>query len=599
MTRRTRIGIIRARHDTSVPLVPDSACLEMFFHDSRDQAVFDYWESVTRGHLDFVDSSLMPWVDITLAAGETRRDVVAQRAYDALAARNGGRVPGEFDGWIVLTLPGTGLDAGTGGSLGGKPVCTVGVMTGNHTFYCHELGHVLGFQHTYGLLNNGIEWDGIPPWDEGTVYGDPFDLMSSASFGTRNLDATKPRWTGQPAFSGTVPSGWPNAGGNGSMGPAVSPAHLHQWDPASLGDGVRVVPFPAPGGAVRATLRSAGLGSRGTTLLALTPPGEDAEGRGRVYVEFRGRHGWDVGLDSVGGDLARQAVVVHVRRDTPTDGVRTWYAGQVHVPLEADTDVAPAGTGLVVRVTRVDPEGTHVDVEVASGVGPRGVELAVDVREAELAFTNPEPRRTPCGDDVTWGTHILQTTTIYQATSRGYGADGAPPVTSPQLTWSVGGVRVPGPGDLADLTVPTAQGDFTVQYLLSPANPSELVLVGRGGEQYDVPVTVTVTEAGGGSPSAATRAFSPVGWREGFSDEDAAALARCLQRHLDKVHVKPRDWLLPTGKRHPGWGRLDPELVQRVNAGRLEHLAERVQQVDPSVSEGIRQIARLQQGGGG
>lgn len=594
MARPARIGIIRARHDTNVPYVSDQACLEMFFHDRRRQAVFDYWESVTRGHLDFVDSALMPWVDITLAAGETARDVVARRAYDALAARSGGTVPGQFDGWIVLTLPGTGLDAGTGGAVGGKPVCTVGVMTGNHTFYCHELGHVLGFEHTYGLVNNGIDWDGIAPWDEGTVYGDPYDLMSSASFGTRNLDPAKPRWTARPAFSSTVPTGWPNTGGMASMGPAPSPAHLHQWDPASLGDGVRLVPFPAPGVTVRATLRSAGLGGRGTALLGLTPPGEDAQGTGRVYVEYRGRHGWDVGLDSAGPDLARQAVVVHVRRPAPGDGVRTWYAGRVLVPLEADTDVAPDGTGLVVRVTRVDPEGTHVDVAVTSGVAPHEVEVTSEVREAELAFTNPEPRRTPCGDAVTWGTHILQTTTILQAASRGYGAAGAPPAVSPAVSWTVGGVAVPGPGDLADLTVSTPDGDFTVQYLLDAANPSELVLVGRGGERYDVPVTVTVTEPGGGQPRTATTRFAPVGWREGYSEEDAAALARCLSRHLDEVRIKPRDWLLPFGRRHPGWGRLDPELVQRVNGSRLEHLAERVQDIDPAVAEGLRELARLQ-----
>lgn len=595
MARRTRIGIIRARHDATVGYVPDRACLETFFHDARDLAVFDYWESVTRGHLDFVDSALMPWVDITLAADETGRDVVADKAYAALAAAHGGEVAGEFDGWIVLTLPGTGLDGGAGHFLAGKPACTVGVMTGNHTFYCHELGHVLGFQHSYGVVNNGIEWDGMPPWDEGTVYGDPYDLMSSASFGSRNSDSTKPRWTSSPVFSAPAPAGWPNAGTYGSLGPAPSPAHVHQWDPAALPSGtVLTRPYPGAGATVRARLRSSGLSSRSTSLLVLTPPGEDAEGRGRVYVEYRGRHQWDRGLDSTGTDLARQAVVVHVRRDAPGDGVRTWYAGKVHVPLGADTDVAPAGTGLVVHVSDVDPEGAYAEVEVSTGAA-REVTLTHEVHEAVVAFTDGEARRTPCGDAVTWGNRVLQTTTTFRVSSRGYGGAGDPGVVSPVVSWAVGGVAVPGPGDLADLEVTAPQGQFTAQYLLGADDPSELTLVGRGGERYDVPVTVTVTEAGGGAPQSASGRFAPEGWRAGFSDDDAAALARCLDRHLERVLVDPRDWLIPVDQPRPDEERLDPGLVERINAARLEHLAERVRAEHPVVSEGLLSLARLRQ----
>ena len=48
--------------------------------------------------------------------------------------------------------------------------------------WCHELGHTLGFEHTFGLENNGTDWD---PTDAkiivGPEYGSPYDLMSSAA----------------------------------------------------------------------------------------------------------------------------------------------------------------------------------------------------------------------------------------------------------------------------------------------------------------------------------------------------------------------------------------------------------------------------------
>lgn len=164
MARPARIAILRARHDTSVATIPDRACLDMFFSNSRHESVFDYWEYVTRGWLDFRNSELMPWVDISLTEGEARgeRATHGRKALAALEQRVGPLHAG-FDGFVVLTHPGTitvanpnagepnqpptmvvGIDGGAGYSLANKPACSLPVMTGNHTFYCHELGHVLG-----------------------------------------------------------------------------------------------------------------------------------------------------------------------------------------------------------------------------------------------------------------------------------------------------------------------------------------------------------------------------------------------------------------------------------------------------------------------
>jgi len=608
MARPARIGILRARHDTSVTTISDQACLHMFFSNPRHESVFDYWEYVTRGWLDFRNSELMRWVDITLTEAEARGDRSAH-GKKALAAlqQQVGELHSGFDAFIVITHPGTitvanpkagqpnelpttvvGIDGGAGYSLAGKPACSLPVMTGNHTFYCHELGHALGFSHSYGVFNNGIDWDGAPPFDQGQVYGDPYDLMSSASFGTRNLDPNAKQWTGRPAYSSTVPADWPNPNGAASMGPAPSPAHLHQWDERMFPPGtVKTLPFPPQGAAHKVRLASAGRNTGATSLLMLQPPGEDAEGRGRVYVEYRGQDAWDRGLHLDGTDLARRAVVVHTRTDASGDGVRTWYRGRVLVPTETDTDVAPAFSPLVVRVTWVDDEAGAVEVEVRTSA-PREIEIERKVFLFEQAVQNQETRRSPCGDDLTWATRIQQTTTHFTPSTRGYGGTGEPGVSSPQIDWTVGGVPVPAGTTQGSLDVPTTEGTFTMQYDLT-LDPARLILVGRGGERYAAEVKATATEPGGDFGHVATATFDPVGWTEGFGPEDVAKLSRCLKSKFDRVNERVNDWLLPVPPEDPDWGRLN----ERINIARINEIANRVQEQHPEIAADLTQIARL------
>ena len=101
------------------------------------------------------------------------------------------------------------------------------------------------------------------------------------------------------------------------MGPAPARAHLHLWDAASLQNTVRNVAVPNAGTSYRERL--------------------------------------DAGLDSSGSDLGRQAVVVHALADTPDEGVRCWYRGQLPIPLGTESTLAIAGTRLVVKVTAVAP----------------------------------------------------------------------------------------------------------------------------------------------------------------------------------------------------------------------------------------------------
>ena len=84
MAKNVRLGIIRARHDTTVPVISDAACITMFM--TGQHALLRYWINTSRGHLDFVDSPLFPWVDMTIGAN-TGRAAQATAAIAALRAK--------------------------------------------------------------------------------------------------------------------------------------------------------------------------------------------------------------------------------------------------------------------------------------------------------------------------------------------------------------------------------------------------------------------------------------------------------------------------------------------------------------------------------
>ena len=46
-------------------------------------AYSNYWTNVTDGYLDFVGSTLFPWVDIQIGADDVSRETQCARAYEA------------------------------------------------------------------------------------------------------------------------------------------------------------------------------------------------------------------------------------------------------------------------------------------------------------------------------------------------------------------------------------------------------------------------------------------------------------------------------------------------------------------------------------
>ena len=445
MPRSFKLAIVRARHDGSVGTIPDQACLEMLMTGAN--SVMSFWSDTSGGWFDFLDSAMMPWVDMTIDPAATDRDSQARAAFAALRAANPGHDPlAGFDGALVITLPGRMTVMGAvvnfdGGSTGidGLPVSVIPVMASDHTFICHELGHTLGADHSFGLDNNGTDWD---PGDAtiivGPEYGSPYDLMSSASFGSRWL-GTGPFWSANPTFAGPAVAGWPFAGAT-AMGPHLSRANLHRWFPEALEPG-KVAHRPFPGGDEVGYLRLTAVGKPGgTSLLILHPPGEPASGAGRIYVEFRVGQGWDRGLKVFGADLARVGVVVHTLEDVAGAGPRVWYRGAV-VAGSIDTDLVVATRPVVITLEgwSDDPDNSYADIAYRAAA-ERAVSITpANASDGIVGGSAIREERTPCGDVITWGSWSTQSFCQFRIATTGFGGTAAMP---PTVAWSVAGTTL-------------------------------------------------------------------------------------------------------------------------------------------------------------
>jgi hypothetical protein len=536
--KNVKLLVILARHDTSVAVLPTAACQQAIMIGPN--SLFGYWTATSQNYFDFGGSAMLPSVDIQIG-NDVSRGAVGQLAIDA--ARNlGGPDPvAGVNGIVVIPYPGSrqipnpnqmpgnpptitqGLDAGTT-AIGGLGVSVVPV-TADFTFMSHETGHVLGFSHTFGLLNNGTDWNGSDPPDiEGNVYGSPYDLMSSATFGSR-WEGPPPHYSASPTFQLPSINGWP---GSRSAGPNVSRALLHYTEPnATAGSEIHAT-YPPAGDRVLERIWAPD--QDGTPrVLILHPPNEPPGGQGRVYVEYRPSRGWDAGLDLTGSQLDRAGAVIHTVSDDAGGAPHVWYRGSIPT-LSADRDVAIDTTGLVVNVAHDDPNGNSVLVEVTVGarawVDIEQRDYAVHDSGGELPVTT---QRTPCFDLVTVHHINTTTTTSYVATSTGLGGDGLPGSAPVTLTWAVDGIP------LVPSTTQTVVPGSLGRIFFTIVN-DVLSLVSTPGQKVRAEVRVTATDGAASAVNAST--FGADGTRGWMSDEDTELVAACKRKFSRWVRIK-------------------------------------------------------------
>jgi hypothetical protein len=615
MARNFRVAILRARHDRSADLISDLACTGVFVANGSGQSVFQFWNQVTLGVVGFPGSRMFPWVDIAIdaAVDEQRgRFSIYRKAREA--TEHAGHDLSGFDVFLVLVHPGTAIadyvvipsigaggptvvDIDSGATSDGDAGVAVVRSDSDHTFMCHELGHAMGWEHTFGVWNHGTDWDMSPPFTLDREYGDPYDLMSSATFGGRWLDPAGPFYGGSPAFEQTTPlvQGWPDPVPWRGMGPSPAQAHIHFRMPDVLEarGRVRHVGLPAPGQPVRLTLWAGSAPDDGarTTLVAVHPPDEDAAGRGRYYIEFRDTRGWDRGLETTGDDLSRRAVVLHRLRDGKPGDLRCWYQGRIVVPLELDADAAVPRLPLSVRVVGVSPDRSWVTVELVRSTD-RAVFVDRTDREETQGFDvqRTDTVDTLCGRlTARWGIHRVSVRSAFTARSYGFGGAGTGVEAEPVVAWTVAGRPV----DPSTPVVAVPLGGRTVQIDVAiDEAATTLRLASRPDDlQYEVEVVATVREGDGTSPaSSAPVVFAADGHRFGYERTIQQQLRSCIEGILDKLRVRPQEiFLRPVDS----FRRRDSERIQRL---KLTAIANRARFTSPALASELQHLVSLRYG---
>ena len=437
MNEQRKVAVILVRHDTSQtpPTIADCQALML----SGQNSVACYWQENTEDWIQFTAFDFFGPYDINRPPPPEGRDTLRDRA-KAAATGAGVNLAG-YDTFVVFDFPGrvgdVGYDHGSDG-VGPGHFAMLGAFD-DHTFFCHEFGHLLGFDHSYGIPNSGADWSNDGVTQLYPVYGDPYDIMSSASFGGADPTMTLPApFTGFPGSAGA--------------GPMPSRAQLHFSKPMAMELAGKVCHVNEDGDNELFSLYPAGHGEAGKPeLVVFHPRGEDTGARGRIYVEYRQpfdflwRTRWDAGLASDGDNRDRRGIIVHVVKDIPDSTTpAVWYAGRICFPTP-DADVVvdtPLGTAVVTVSDEFMHQAppTYVKVRVTRLTRTR-VSIVKETEDV-VTVTSSEKRPIPGWEwagEFTWERRKTVRTARYIPVTTGLGGESPNDrATTVKVNWYLG-----------------------------------------------------------------------------------------------------------------------------------------------------------------
>ena len=503
-----------------------------------------FWRDASYGWISFPRLDYFGWHDVDLPAG-SRRDQIVELAIDA--AHDAGADLSPYDVFVAVVAGEGAPDTGASGSY-------VSInATDPHDFAAHELGHALGFDHTFGIETTGGDQDGDGVPEPSPVYGDPYCIMSAMTFG-----GAHPQFDLVAENRRRLMDGLPNAW---RCGPPPARATLHYQMPAAIESAFRKVTHLYEGGPVTtADLNVAGGGATGAELLVYHPVGETAAGLGRVYVEYRmpgeSRDDvpWDQGLPTSGAARDRAGVIVHVvdAWSDPQQPSVVWYRGRIVFPTD-DLDVTvqtPLGPVTVAITDPVAMQARPQSVRVRfSRTATRAVTMQITSSEARVV-TSTETRTAPTvpgfTGTFTWETRAVTRTTRYRPFALGLGGpgpvDGGTPVT---MAWRIGGVDLTAASGRVDVPLAGRPNGVRMTFAVDPSSRELTVSNLPADGSYSVPVVCTATAPTDAGSVTGTALYSVVGIEEGWGED----YLQFQDWWNDITHpipieiIKPRWWL--------------------------------------------------------
>ena len=522
MSSPFNVAAVLLRHDTS-QLPPALGDVTAYLRNGRF-SIARFWRDATYGWVTFPRFDIFGWYDVDLPPAPSSRNDTVDTAMDCL--RDEGVALGDYDRFFVVRFP--GVDANGGGYDSGAIQNTAAAINSfdSHLWAAHEFGHLLGFDHSFGIPTLGGDQDGDDIDEPAPTYGDPYCIMSAATFGGADPSVDLRAKFRQRDLLG-LPNAW-------LSGPPPSRALVHFQNPLAVELAGRVVHVREGLNDDRLhDLYAAGSVGQHIELIVFHPAGETPAGIGRVYVEFRQPDDrfegtrWDAGLAGTGTQLDRAGIVVHVVRTPPGSGTPVvFYAGHIILPA-VDLDIAVFTPTGPVRVSVADVDAARtgpgaVRVTVRREQGARAVTLFVTSEESRTVIASEmrDNPRWPFMGPFTWETRDVTRTTRYRPFVAGLGGGGTFRGPSPMTTqWSVGGVLLPPPHGYRDVPRPGGGAPVRINYSINP-DTRELSLTNRPPDgPYTVPVSCSATAPSDTGSVSTTSAYSAPAREEGWGED--------------------------------------------------------------------------------